>query len=99
MVLASRAFSTASSRSKQSLDNKSHLQNNQKHASAFAPGVLLFFSGENVPEGYNYFGLKSEKDEKGEAKAGRIYANVLSIGSHFAGYELPAMLTKKREEI
>lgn len=43
MVLASRAFSTASSRSKQSLDNKSHLQNNQKHASAFAPGVLLFF--------------------------------------------------------
>lgn len=44
MVLASRAFSTASSRSKQSLGNKSHLQNNQKHASAFAPGVLLFFS-------------------------------------------------------
>ena len=43
MVLASRVFSTASSRSKQSLDNKSHLQNNQKHASAFAPGVLLFF--------------------------------------------------------
>ena len=43
MVLASRAFSTASSRSKQSLGNKSHLQNNQKHASAFAPGVLLFF--------------------------------------------------------
>lgn len=43
MVLASRAFSTASSRSKQSLGNKSHLQNNQKHASAFALGVLLFF--------------------------------------------------------
>ena len=43
MVLASRAFSTASSRSKQSLDNKSHLQNNQKHASAFVPDVLLFF--------------------------------------------------------
>ena len=43
MVLASRAFSTASSRSKQTLGNKSHLQNKQKHASAFAPGVLLFF--------------------------------------------------------
>mgnify|MGYP004518749549 CR=1 FL=1 len=43
MVLASRAFSTASLRSKQSLGNKSHLQNNQKHASAFASGVLLFF--------------------------------------------------------
>ena len=43
MVLASRVFSIASSRSKQTLGSKSHLQNNQKHASAFAPGVLLFF--------------------------------------------------------
>lgn len=55
--------------------------------------------GENVPEGYNYFWLKSEMDEKGDAKAGSFNANGLSIVSHFAGYELPVMLTKKREEI
>lgn len=59
------------------------------------------FRGEYVPEGYNYIWLKSEIDEKGEAKAGRIYTAGISIGivSHFAGYKLPVMLTKKREEI
>lgn len=58
-------------------------------------------SGEYVPEGYNYFWLKSEMDEKGEAKAGRILAGGLGLStvSHFAGYKLPVMLTKKREEI
>ena len=55
--------------------------------------------GENAPEGYNYFWLKSEMDEKGVAKAGSFNANGLSIVSHFAGYKLPIMLTKKREEI
>lgn len=57
------------------------------------------YRGEDVPEGYNYFWLKSEMDEKGEAKAGRFNADGLSIVSHFAGYKLPIMLTKKREEI
>ena len=57
------------------------------------------YRGENVPEGYNYFWLKSEMDEKGVAKAGSFNANGLSIVSHFAGYKLPIMLTKKREEI
>ena len=57
------------------------------------------YRGENVPEGYNYFWLKSEMDEKGEAKAGRFNADGLSIVSHFAGYKLPIMLTKKIEEI
>lgn len=58
-------------------------------------------TGENVPEGCICFWLKSEMDEKGEAKAGRIYTDGISIGivSHFAGYKLPVMLTKKREEI
>lgn len=55
--------------------------------------------GENVPKGNNLFWLKSEMDEKGEAKAGRFNADGLSIVSHFAGYKLPIMLTKKREEI
>lgn len=55
--------------------------------------------GENVPKGNNLFWLKSEMDEKGEAKAGRFNADGLSIVSHFAGYKLPVMLTKKREEI
>lgn len=55
--------------------------------------------GENVPEGCNYFWLKSEMDEKGVAKAGSFCVDRLSIGSHFAGYKLPVMLTKKREEI
>ena len=57
------------------------------------------YRGENAPEGYNYFWLKSEMDEKGVAKAGSFNANGLSIVSHFAGYKLPIMLTKKREEI
>lgn len=57
------------------------------------------YRGEDVPEGYNYFWLKSEMDEKGVAKAGRINADGLSIVFHFAGYKLPIMLTKKREEI
>ena len=57
------------------------------------------YRGEYVPEGYNYFWLKSEMDEKGVAKAGSFNANGLSIVSHFAGYKLPIMLTKKREEI
>ena len=57
------------------------------------------YRGENVPEGYNYFWLKSEMDEKGVAKAGSFNANGLSIVSHFAGYKLPIMLTKKREGI
>lgn len=57
------------------------------------------YKGENVPEGYNYFWLKSEMDEKGVAKAGRFNADGLSVVSHFAGYRLPVMLTKKREEI
>ncbi len=55
--------------------------------------------GENVPKGNNLFWLKSEMDEKGEAKAGRFNADGLSIVSHFAGYKFPIMLTKKREEI
>ena len=55
--------------------------------------------GENVPKGNNLFWLKSEMDEKGEAKAGRFNADGLSIVSHFAGYKLPIMLTKKIEEI
>ena len=55
--------------------------------------------GENVPKGNNLFWLKSEMDEKGEAKAGRFNADGLSVVSHFAGYKLPVMLTKKREEI
>lgn len=55
--------------------------------------------GENVPKGNNLFWLKSEMDEKGVAKAGSFNANGLSIVSHFAGYKLPIMLTKKREEI
>ena len=38
-------------------------------------------------------------DEKGEAKAGRICKDNLSVVNHFAGYRLPIMLTKKREEI
>ena len=59
----------------------------------------LDYRGENAPEGYNYFWLKSEMDEKGVAKAGSFNANGLSIVSHFAGYKLPIMLTKKREEI
>lgn len=58
-----------------------------------------YYRGENVPEGYNYFWLKSEMDEKGVAKAGRFNADGLSVVSHFAGYRLPVMLTKKREEI
>lgn len=57
------------------------------------------YRGENVPEGYYYFWLKSEMDEKGVAKAGRFNADGLSVVSHFAGYKLPVMLTKKREEI
>lgn len=55
--------------------------------------------GEFVPEGNIYSWLKSEMDEKGEAKAGRFNADGLSVVSHFAGYRLPVMLTKKREEI
>ena len=57
------------------------------------------YRGEYVPEGCNYFWLKPEMDEKGEAKAGRFNADGLSVVSHFAGYKLPVMLTKKREEI
>ena len=57
------------------------------------------YIGENVPKGYNYFWLKSEMDENGVAKVGRFNADGLSIGSHFAGYKLPVMLTKKKEEI
>ena len=62
-------------------------------------GFGIDYRGENEPEGYNYFWLKSEMDEKGVAKAGSFNANGLSIVSHFAGYKLPIMLTKKREEI
>ena len=62
-------------------------------------GFGIDYRGENAPEGYNYFWLKSEMDEKGEAKAGRFNADGLSVVSHFAGYKLPVMLTKKREEI
>lgn len=62
-------------------------------------GSITHYTGEYVPKGYNYFWLKSEMDEKGEAKAGRFNADGLSIVSHFAGYKLPIMLTKKREEI
>lgn len=57
------------------------------------------YEGEEIPKGFKYFWLKSEMDENGEAKAGRISNNHLSIVSHFAGYRLPVMLTKKREEI
>lgn len=62
-------------------------------------GTYANYRGERIPEGYIYFWLKSEMDEKGEAKAGSISADGFSIVSHFAGYELPVMLTKKREEI
>ncbi len=57
------------------------------------------YLGEQVPEGEHRFWLKSEMDEKGEAKAGRICKDNLSVVNHFAGYRLPIMLTKKREEI
>lgn len=55
--------------------------------------------GEQVPKEENRFWLKSEMDENGEAKAGRFCKDELTVVTHFAGYQLPVMLTKKREEI
>lgn len=58
------------------------------------------YLGEQVPKDENRFWLKSEMDENGEAKAGRFCCNgPLSVVNYFAGYRLPVLLTKKREEI
>ena len=57
------------------------------------------YHGEALSETTNAFWLKSETNEKGEAKIGVIHKNGMDTSTHFTGYKLPIMLTKKKEDI